>query len=41
MSSPYPRDSALLARLQAMRQEQLAKLEERRERFKASRRWRT
>jgi hypothetical protein len=41
MSSPYARDFSLLARLQDMRAQELARLEEREERFKASRRWRT
>jgi len=40
MSSPYPRDFSLLARILAMRKEQVAKLEERREQLTQVRRWR-
>ncbi|MFO7898938.1 MAG: hypothetical protein R6V58_07745 [Planctomycetota bacterium] len=38
MSSPNARDFNLLARILAMRKEQLARLEERRERLKKARR---
>jgi hypothetical protein len=34
MSSPYPRDFSLPARILAMREEQVARLEERREQLK-------
>jgi hypothetical protein len=40
MSSPYLRDFSLLARILAMRKEQVARLEERREQLSQVRRWR-
>ena len=40
MSSLYPRDSSLLERIDAMRKEQLRKLDERRERMKRTSTWR-
>ena len=40
MSSPYPRDFSLLAKIQAMREEEIAKLAEQRERLEKMRRWR-
>ena len=39
MSGLYPRDFDVLARILAMREQQLAKLEERRERLSKARRW--
>ena len=41
MSSLLGRDMWLLARIDAMRQDQLARLSERQERMKEMRRWRT
>jgi hypothetical protein len=40
MSSLYPRDFSLLARILAMREEQVTKLEERREQLTQVRSWR-
>ncbi len=40
MCSVYGRDFSLLARIQAMRKAQAARLEDRRERMKQRRRWR-
>jgi len=40
MSGPYARDFNLLAKILAMRKDQLARLDERRERLKKARRWR-